>query len=385
MLGIRYISEGADSGYGRAARDYLRALRNAGIPVTWTPMVPGPGWGQWLEPYTGTGEQYGGEFAELVNRPIEYDTVLVQLITLYYPRWAALEQGKLRVGMPVWEFDRFPATMRTDLEAMDAYIVPCRWNREALIASGLRQVEAIPYLPTPVVGAPPLEIPGVAAGDFMFYTVSSWNERKSPFLTLASYLTAFNAEDRTVLVMKCTNVDERRRRPGRLWHFVLRHYHTVARDVERVRRRHRSGARVVLLTENYTDAQIEGLHARGDCYVALTRSEGWGLGAYEAGFAGKPVIMTGHGGQLDFLPKEYADLVPFRMTAAGGASSDWGEAPEWAEPDVAAGSRLMRAAYENPERARQKGAALREYLRQEFNERQILAKMLRFLQEAGAR
>ena len=50
-----------------------------------------------------------------------------------------------------------------------------------------------------------------------------------------------------------------------------------------------------------TDRDIGALHHRGDCFVSLCRSEGWGLGAFDAAAYGNPVVTTGFGGHSDYL------------------------------------------------------------------------------------
>lgn len=41
MRGIKYIAYNDHSGYGVAAARAMRGLIEAGVPLTWTPLVPG--------------------------------------------------------------------------------------------------------------------------------------------------------------------------------------------------------------------------------------------------------------------------------------------------------------------------------------------------------
>jgi len=45
---------------------------------------------------------------------------------------------------------------------------------------------------------------------------------------------------------------------------------------------HRNPAPVQLVTRELSDDDLRALHERGDCFVSLCRSEGWGLGAFDA-------------------------------------------------------------------------------------------------------
>ena len=384
MKGIKYVSvcEGAElDGYARAASGYLRELRRTGIPLTWTPMRPGGAWGLWLEPDE-SAELPGHEFDELVNRRIDYDVVVVHLPPEYFPGWRRREPGRRLLGYMAWEFQATLPDWPGTFDGLDALMVPCRWNRSTLEAAGVGcPVSVVPHVPERPSFAEeePLAVDGVRPGDFVFYTVSPWSERKAPHLSLEAFLAAFRQDDPAVFVIKTSNLNERRRRPGRLWHGALRHVETTRREIAAIRRRSGSSARVVVLTARLTDPQMCALHRLGDCFVSLTRSEGWGLGAFEAALAGNVVVITGHGGHLDYLPGSLAHHVAFRLVDAGG------DAPgaRWAEPDVQQGAAVLRALAASPDDARRRGAALREHVQERFCAEDSMAAMLAVLGGEG--
>src|SRR5690606_26537154 len=86
--------------------------------------------------------------------------------------------------------------------------------------------------------------------------------------------------------------------------------------------------------EQLTEQEMHALHELGDAYVSLARAEGWGLGAFEAALRGKPVVMTGYGGQLDFLRPESAWLVDYDMVPVYEPiwSASYTPSDSWAEP-----------------------------------------------------
>ena len=346
-------------------------------------MVPGNAWGRWLQPHEST-TFADAEFSSLVNRRIDYDTVIVHTAPDYFTRWREREQAKRRIGMTVWELDRLPAHWNDWLDPMDAIIVPCRWNRDVFSAAGIKSpIAVIPHLLEPLRAAPPLQLPGLHADDFVFYTIAAWRERNAPHLTLASYLAEFSAADKTVLIVKTSTKNERRRNDGFWRHRVLRHFKTVSREAALIRKASASTARVAFVTDTWSDARIAALHARGDCYVSLTRTEGWGLGAYEAAQAAKPIIMTGHGGQLDFLPAELSyhvdhHLVPFQELANPNIQFDV-QGAQWAEPDLASAGRLMRQVFNHREEARERGNRLQHHLHENFNNQTLIQNMLQFI------
>jgi len=54
-----------------------------------------------------------------------------------------------------------------------------------------------------------------------------------------------------------------------------------------------------LMSEEELDLRV---HARGDCYVNCSHSEGVGMGAVEAALRNKPVILTDFGGLKEYVP-----------------------------------------------------------------------------------
>ena len=378
MRGIKFVSDSGNTGYGRAGRAYLRALRGCGVPVTWMPMVIGNKWKMWLEPYEGT-ELEGDEFSDLVNRNLEYDTVIVHLIPEYFMRWRSIERNKRVIGMTVWELDVVPKIWMEWLNQLDGVIVPCHWNRKLFLEAGVTvPIHVVPHLTESVGVAPPSRLAGISSDDFVFYTIAAWRERNAPHLTLMSFLAEFSAHDRAVLVIKTASINERWQAKG-FWDFqIKRWFEDTRRDYNRVRKQAQSTARVLLVTEDWTAEQINALHQRGDCYVSMTRTEGWGLGAYEAAQAGKPVVITGHGGQLDFLPASMAYHVDYRLIPF--TEGTWGElGANWAEPDLAMGGKLMRSVFENPEDARRRGKMLKSHVEEHFRTDRIVQELLGFL------
>lgn len=65
---------------------------------------------------------------------------------------------------------------------------------------------------------------------------------------------------------------------------------------------------IKLISSVISEQNILALHARGDCYISLCHGEGWGIGDYDAAKFAKHVIITGYGGQCDYLPADRAFL-----------------------------------------------------------------------------
>lgn len=99
------------------------------------------------------------------------------------------------------------------------------------------------------------------------------------------------------------------------------------------------------------------LLASCDVYLSLHRFETFGLDLAEAMARRKPVVATGHGGNLDFMPAGAAALVGFETYVAkdaepgftNGFTTSYPLGHPWAEPDVDQAAQWLRTLAGNPE------------------------------------
>ena len=139
--------------------------------------------------------------------------------------------------------------------------------------------------------------------------------------------------------------------------------------VRRLRRHRRRPARTAVITTDLSDTDVARLHARGDCYVSLTRGEGFGLGIVDAGLQGNPVITTGFGTPVEYLPADAAWLVNARLVAVEDdrGRPSFGRDQRWAAADPVHASALLRHVFEHRAEGARRGARLRESLRARFD------------------
>lgn len=380
IKGIKYISLAETTGYGLSAVAYIRALLGAGVPVTWHPRVmvdglytPASGVGQAraaLATVSGIEDLYAAFHA-----PVDYDTVLVHLTPEHWP--AAREPGKRTVGYSVWETDRLPLHWPPLLTGYDLILTPSAFSRDVFAPHTRSPVVVLPHLPRadwPDADADDLAAFrrrfGVGEKDFLFYTVNTWILRKAMWLTLQAFLLAFSDNERVVLLVKTNphgEIEGRGWGPSRLL-------------FDRIMANYPDPARVVFVPDELLDEDIALLHRAGDAYVSLTRSEGFGMGAYDAAAAGTPVVMTGWGGQLDFLPPDHACLVEYELRRVTAHLQ--GHIPReqyWAHADLDHAIHWMRHLYEHPDEARRRGNALKNHVSDNFNATAITQRLLEAL------
>jgi glycosyltransferase involved in cell wall biosynthesis len=346
-----YLSLDEDSGYGVAAERCMAALEESGLTVDWTPFVLGTGWGLRYEPVRLPGESG--------------DVVIAHLVPEYFPLVRKRSPKAFLIGHTVWDSDRIPDHWIQCLDSADLLIVPSEFSAEAISASPVTTpVAVVPHV------APRMPAPGSSAaaradsGAFVFYTVAEWNERKAVFKTVEAYLRAFSGRDPVLLIVKTSQRDHtstnhpagNRAGPG-----------TTAWSLARLIAGHPDPPAVRLLTRVMSGGEIAALHREGDCFVSLCRSEGFGLGAFDAAAHGNPVVTTRFGGHLDYLGAS-PYLVDFELVPVIHPAGLPSYTPDqrWAEPDVEHGAALLRQIAAEPGRAAELAGSLGADIRQRY-------------------
>ncbi len=368
---LLYACEFDPSGYAVAARRYLRALRSVQQPVSWLPLHNTR---EGRLPATQTTLHAPAELLALPRGPASKagGTVLAHCMPMSWRALRAQLGADRFIGQTVWEADRIPARWHSELAAADEIWVPTEWNAETIRSSGLMMpVRVVPHViecidPSP----PPLD---VDASRFVFASVCTWDRRKRPDLLLHAFLQAFTAADEVTLVLKT--------HPRVLsWNTANEMQRQTWWQVMQIVRQYPNPAEVVLLTDHWTDGEMAGLLQRADCYVSLTSVEGWGLGAFDAAVAGVPLIITGYGGQLEWLGDDHPGLVPFTIAEADHPDRSMFEpGMTWAVADVEEAAEMMRGAADGTGGCIAAAAALATRLAQQYSEHAVGTTMKRLL------
>jgi glycosyltransferase involved in cell wall biosynthesis len=116
---------------------------------------------------------------------------------------------------------------------------------------------------------------------------------------------------------------------------------------------------VGLNTKTVDEATLAGLYRRADCLVLPYRGEGFGMPLAEAMACGTPVITTAAGPAPEFCSDETGWLIPATTAMVPDDPPPVGELSEplqWFQPSFDELVRAMRAAYENHEETKRRGA-----------------------------
>jgi glycosyltransferase involved in cell wall biosynthesis len=391
-IGVKYIAYGNSSGYGLAAIAYARALHNAGVPVWWQPWFLGSRPAMW-GPEAGLSSlplahaaEADAALADLpalvkaISRPIDYDTVLVHTVPEHWP--AFVEPGKRTVGYTAWETDALPAHWPPLLNAMHALAVPSSSNAEVFAQGGIhRPVHVVPHIRRHAWSASVrddaialrlrLRIPDE---QFVFYSIATWDPRKALDDLVAGFVRTFGAQDRVTLLLKTSAVVSHAA-GARAGMPVA----DVVRAIVRVADPGRASANLaVIAADDISGRTIDAIHALGDCFVSLTHGEGWGLASFDAAAVGKPVIMTGWGGHLDYLGAGYPGLIDYRLSGVSGWLPHASYQPDqrWAVSNPEHAAQLMRAAAAREPRLLEAAAATRETIANRYAEPVVVRALL---------
>lgn len=385
VAGVRFISLLERSGYGNAALEYLRLLLDDEIPIHWTPLVCGPRGYELFDPDSKMQRRLipadlDPGLKALLHNNIDYQCQILHTVPELWPR--LIDRTKRNIGYTAWETDRLPSHWPPLLQRVDRVLVPSEFNREIFGNSITTRVDVVPHVCRPQPEPASAEETGawnrrygLIPNNYHFYTINAWTPRKALWDMLHCYLLAFDCRDPVSLVIK---TDPRGPRDGN-----DSKVHSTRRMVSDIIGNYPEPAHVVLIDNPVPEREIELMHLNCDCYLSLARSEGWGLGAFDAASLGNPVIITGWGGQLDYLPEELAYRVQFRLIPVEDARGyrSYSRDQNWARADVDHAIELLGEVFSNRASARRRGKRLQHFVREAFGAEAVRQKLIAVLGE----
>lgn len=373
VLKIKYIGFAEDTGYGIAAQGLAAALRSCGVELHFTGILPGK-------------VQQGGILVDGDHTEKRFDVVIVHTVPEYYRFWYTCEKQRnpdARIwGYTAWETDNIPAAWPELLNLMDGIFVPSKWNRDVFSSCGITvPIGVLPHVSefegrVAAAGNDKYLLPVLNSlkDSFIFYSIGVWNERKAPWRLVEAFAEEFNPDEKVALILKTDKRDWTSFK--RSWHSPFRKkFGSAARAFKQLNVQDRN---IYHFDGQLSGAAISELHNSGNCFVSFSRGEGWGMGAYEAAWFGNPVMITGHGGPMDFLPCSYRleyDLTEVR-TAYGQDS--YNDKQLWAEVDIPKARKVMRSIFEHQETARQDGQQLKTFVSNNFSGRTTAENLIKF-------
>jgi glycosyltransferase involved in cell wall biosynthesis len=359
IKGIKYIAPCFNnSGYAKASRGNILALHKLGVPLTVKPI-------SFEKAMPDLGED-GRIIRGLVNKDIDYNIVLIHSTPEF---WSShKEDGKFFVGYTIWETTKLhPKWICYINDVADLCMVGCEWNVSVFKDSGIKvKVVNIPHIFNPSIlgSTKPYNIYGIEEDTFVFFSVFQFTERKNPLATIKSYWQAFPNNEKVALVFKTYRSDYSEKEKNAIRTTIMRLKKVCPA---------KNHPPIHLVLNMLTEEEMSGLYMSGDCYVSLDRGEGFGLGPFQAGANGKPIIVTGFGGVTEYAKHDNSYLVDYvEVPVFGMPYSPWYLLEQnWAEASQSHGSSLMKHVFNNRDEAYTKGRNLQKFIFDNFNEKVI--------------
>ena len=140
-------------------------------------------------------------------------------------------------------------------------------------------------------------------------------------------------------------------------------------------------APIILDTKLRSDDYIDDLTSHCDVYVSLCNSEGVGLGACQAALKGKIIVMTGYGGQTEYIKE--AQWIKYQMGTVRVPATfvEWIRPPQqWAYPDLEHAVKVLKEIDYNTTKYQHKALLNRSFILNQFsyrNQGDLLKKIIK--------
>ncbi|MGQ0839913.1 glycosyltransferase [Actinokineospora sp.] len=357
----------ATTGLSESARRHSEALLDAGVSMTFTEFNS-RAWNRSVPVPRRLAELRRGK-----EHPV--DLWLLNLNEFQLIPEHALDRHT--IALWAWEFPEILDYTLVQLPRLDEL-----WVVSSFVADAFRTATDIPITVIPNVVT---QFDGVEADRARFalpddqlvvlfsFSASSSDARKNPWGVIEAFRRAFRADERgrsAHMVIKVIDLHE--------FPELSVHLAEAVADVNGT-----------LITADLTREEMDSLLASCDIYLSLHRSEGFGMGMAEAMALGKPVIATGYGGNVDFMPPGAAAVVGYDIrgiTASdhrfGAKFAGWYRPGQlWAEPNVDQAARWLRRLADDPALRRAMGARGAEAVRATCSAEAVGAAMVRRLTE----
>lgn len=340
-LSILYVGQYGTSGYATATKQYVADYVMRNIPVRWEPL--------YFDESKLDNNNYINILAKsAINKKIdEYNTVILHCTPDLWPQYIEKNKnnliGKKIIGYTVWETNLLKPEWVDSINLVSEVWCPSFYNKEVFEKSGVTiPIKVVPHLffRNTLPDKSNVAIRGAIDGYYTFYNVSEYNERKNIKELLETYCQTFTSGDRVQLILKTHYKD-----------YLAVNVAHCKQEIDKILKKYPNHAHVLVLYDNLDENDLLNLHAYGDCYISLTRSEGFGLTIFDAYNYGKKIIVTGYSGYIDFLGKEHEGLINYKLINVDGMTTfnnNYNHNGQlWAHPDLEHAKFLMKKNYTN--------------------------------------
>jgi len=312
---ILYICQNGTSGYANAAKGYIYDYISKKIPVKTQYFN--------CSDEVNENDRFHQYLNSCTSVNINYNTIIVHSTP---DIWTEVIKNapninledKIVIGRTVWEFEKLLPTWVNSINTsiVDIVSVPTEWNKKCFIKNGVIKpiiVEPHVYVDYPhkKAGLKHLLTKSIMIcknentinieNSYKFYCIGQMIERKGIIETIDAFCNAFTSTDKVVLFVKTFKLN-----------YSKEEQQKCLLEITKITDKY-DHAPIIYIKDNLNYDNIKSLHDVGDCYVHLTKTEGFCLGAFDAFNNNKKIIITGYGGHTEYLGKDYDGLVNYKL------------------------------------------------------------------------
>jgi GT2 family glycosyltransferase len=344
------------TGYARSSRAYLRELDEHHKVRSIYRYVYGKGSPFRVEEPENSGDYYLNVLAARKVPPSPAVAVVYGQGDVFHRA-----KGRRRVGFTMLEVDGFPKDWVEQANALDEVWVPSEFNRQAFLEQGLK----VPIEKIPLGVDVDLFHPGALArknpkGEYVFLASFEWGERKDPWLLLRAFSDTFSASEPVRLLCKIVNRDPMVR---------------LKEEIARLRLKPDGGRISYLLNLEFPHEELPVLYRSADCFLAVSRGEGWDMPLMEAMACGLPTIATDWSSHREFVHDGIAYRLAVERLIPAVAKCPYYAGFRWAQADEEHLRHLLRHVYEHRDEASAKGVAAAREMAEKWTWRKAAEKI----------
>lgn len=216
-----------------------------------------------------------------------------------------------KTNFVAWETDKIPESWIKIYKEniFDDLVVFCDWNKQVFEKYSKLNITVVPH---PVYDIYESEIKEKNE-KFNIFSMSQWTNRKGFDILLRSYYQEFFLQDDVELFIKTyrnevmPGIDERIEKEA------------IIEDVLKIKNRishygQQPKCKVSIKTGTVSSQQIKEYYQKADVFCLPTRGEGFGMTIAQAALSGIPCIVPDIGGHLDYLDLINTFLIKSEMT-----------------------------------------------------------------------
>lgn len=355
------------SGFGRAATDYVAALKKIGVDVkvvnTSKPSL------------------------RLVNLPVNLDQLEIKtnnkediLIQHCPPGQFEYSNAKVNIGYTTFESPKLLQDWLQKIEILDGLLVPSQWNKDILVENGIRpeKIHVIPHIIGYLSLNPAHIEPFVIRNKktFSFLSIIDFTYRKGWDLLLEAFWTEFRHEEDVSLVLKTYHKSFNKTDRIKVYEYI---------NELKAKLRLSDLPQTLIYDWPIHDNLLPALYKSCQAYVFPTRGEGFSLTCAEAMALELPVIATHFGGHMDYMNYSNSYLIKTSgfstMTKNQLNLSPQYESLPLAEPSLPHLRDLMREVFVHRDDAKIRAKKAREDIKNVFSEIKVGLSLLEAIEK----